>query len=165
MPLACRSFAATRESAQIKERIRSGVDSLVDRRLLRPLPLPDLYLRLLLRRAGKPARVGRLEPRPSNEDTQMLAEDYLRMGIARAIKAEIREPFQLAADRTILVVGGGPSGMAAAREASRAGYRVVLVEKEAELGGWLRTFKKQFPKSAPYRDLEAIDLDGSRFAS
>ncbi|MGA2964735.1 MAG: hydrogenase iron-sulfur subunit [Terriglobales bacterium] len=97
---------------------------------------------------------------PHNEDTQMLAEDNLRMGIARALKAEIREPAKIVADRTILVVGGGPSGMAAAREASRAGYRVVLVEKEGELGGWLRFFKRQFPKSATYRDLEAIDLDG-----
>jgi quinone-modifying oxidoreductase subunit QmoB len=96
---------------------------------------------------------------PHNEDTQMLAEDNLRMGIARALKAEIQEPAKIVADRTILVVGGGPSGMAAAREASRAGYGVVLVEKQAELGGWLRSFKRQFPKSAPYRDLEAIDLD------
>jgi len=93
-----------------------------------------------------------------DEDTQMLAEDSLRMGIARASKAEIREPAKIAAERSILVVGGGPSGMAAAREASRAGYRVVLVEKEAELGGWLRTLKRQFPKNPPYRDLEAIDL-------
>jgi len=96
---------------------------------------------------------------PRDEDTQMLAEDNLRMGIARALKAEIREPAKVAAQRTILVVGGGPSGMAAAREASRAGYRVVLVEKQAELGGWLRSCKKQFPKNAPYRDLETIDLD------
>jgi quinone-modifying oxidoreductase subunit QmoB len=96
---------------------------------------------------------------PGNEDTQMLAEDNLRMGMARALKAEMREPAKLAAEPTILVVGGGPSGMAAARDASRAGFRVVLVEKEADLGGWLRTFKRQFPKSAPYRDLESIDLD------
>ncbi len=96
---------------------------------------------------------------PHDEDTQMLAEDNLRMGIARALKAETREPARIAAERSILVVGGGPSGMAAAREASRAGYRVVVVEKEAELGGWLRTSKRQFPKRAPYRDLEAIDLD------
>ena len=60
---------------------------------------------------------------PNHEDTQMLAEDNLRMGITRALKAEIREPAKIDADRTILVVGGGPSGMAAAREASRAGYR------------------------------------------
>lgn len=96
---------------------------------------------------------------PHHEDTQMLAEDNLRMGIARALKAEIREPARIDSDRTILVVGGGPTGMAAAREAGRAGYRVVLVEKEAELGGWLRTFKRQFPKSAPHRDLETTDLN------
>ncbi len=96
---------------------------------------------------------------PHSEDTQMLAEDNLRMGIARTLKAEIREPVKIVAERTILVVGGGPSGMAAAREASGAGYHAILVEKEAELGGWLRSFKKQFPRSAPYRDLEAIDLD------
>ena len=94
-----------------------------------------------------------------NEDTQMLTEDNLRMGIARAVKAEIREPAKIAAERTILVVGGGPSGMAAAREASRAGFQVVLVEKEAELGGWLRSFKRQFPKNPPYQDLESIDLN------
>jgi quinone-modifying oxidoreductase subunit QmoB len=88
---------------------------------------------------------------PHNEDTQMLAEDNLRMGIARALKRETREPARIAAERTILVVGGGPSGMAAASGASRAGFRVVLVEKEAELGGWLRSFKRQ---------LEAIDLGG-----
>ena len=96
---------------------------------------------------------------PQAEDTQLLAEDNLRMGIARALKAEIREPAKIAAERTILVVGGGPTGMAAAREASRAGYRAVLVEKDAELGGWLRSFKRQFPKRAPYRDLESTDLD------
>ena len=96
---------------------------------------------------------------PGNEDTQMLAQDNLRMGIARALKAEIREPAKIAAERSILVVGGGPSGMAAAREASRAGYQVVLVEKEAELGGWLRTFRRLSPQSTPYRDLESTDLE------
>ena len=30
---------------------------------------------------------------PGNEDTQMLAEDYLRMGIVKAEKSEIPEPF------------------------------------------------------------------------
>ena len=97
---------------------------------------------------------------PRSEDTQMLAEDNLRMGIARALRAETRQPAAIATGRTILVVGGGPTGMAAAAGAGRAGYRVVLVEKEAELGGWLRVFKRQFPKSPPYTDLEAIDLAG-----
>lgn len=95
---------------------------------------------------------------PGHEDTQMLAEDYLRMGIARAGKAKVPEPFQTEIDKTILVVGGGQTGMTAAREAARAGYRVVLVEKQPQLGGRLNGFARLFPKRPPYRELEPVDL-------
>ena len=37
--------------------------------------------------------------------------------------------------KPVLVVGGGPSGLAAARALADVGQRVVLVEKEARLGG------------------------------
>ncbi|HKY95109.1 MAG TPA: 2Fe-2S iron-sulfur cluster-binding protein, partial [Kiloniellales bacterium] len=37
----------------------------------------------------------------------------------------------------VLVVGGGPAGLAAALAAARAGARVVLAEQESELGGSL----------------------------
>jgi NADPH-dependent 2,4-dienoyl-CoA reductase/sulfur reductase-like enzyme len=40
--------------------------------------------------------------------------------------------------RNILVVGGGPAGMAAARMAALRGHRVTLVEAEARLGGLFR---------------------------
>jgi 2,4-dienoyl-CoA reductase-like NADH-dependent reductase (Old Yellow Enzyme family)/thioredoxin reductase len=40
--------------------------------------------------------------------------------------------------RHILVVGGGPAGMAAARMAALRGHRVTLVEAEARLGGLFR---------------------------
>ncbi|MHC4405446.1 MAG: CoB--CoM heterodisulfide reductase iron-sulfur subunit A family protein, partial [Planctomycetota bacterium] len=97
---------------------------------------------------------------PANdEDTQMLAEDYLRMGMARAQKATLPEPFEAEIDKTILVVGGGQSGMTAATEAARAGYEVVLVEKEENLGGWLGRFPKLFPKKPPYREPEPVDLE------
>ncbi len=97
---------------------------------------------------------------PNDEDTQMLAEDYLRMGMARAKKASIPQPFDEKIDKTVLVVGGGISGMTAAMEAAKAGYDVVLVEKEAQLGGRLRGFSKLFPKTPPYRELEPVDLSG-----
>ena len=99
---------------------------------------------------------------PANdEDTQMMAEDYLRMGVVKAQKASIPEPFEAEVDKTVLVVGGGPSGMTAALEAARAGYDVELVEKEEQLGGNLRKFSKLFPKKAPYREPEPVDLDSS----
>lgn len=97
---------------------------------------------------------------PKHDDTQMLAEDLLRMGIARASRVEPAPPQPLPAEATVLVVGGGPSGMAAALGAAKAGYHVVLVEKEPELGGWLRVWKRCLPARAPYRELEPVQLDG-----
>ncbi|MFC1888684.1 hydrogenase iron-sulfur subunit [Thermodesulfobacteriota bacterium] len=96
---------------------------------------------------------------PNDEDTQMMAEDYLRMGIARANRATLAEPFEEEIDKTILVVGGGQSGMTAALDAAGAGHDVVLVEKEEKLGGWLNSFSKLFPKKPPYRDPEPADVE------
>ncbi|MDX6560245.1 MAG: hypothetical protein QOD65_59 [Gaiellales bacterium] len=46
-------------------------------------------------------------------------------------------PVMAAEPRTVLVVGGGPGGMEAARVAAERGHRVVLVERRDELGGQL----------------------------
>jgi quinone-modifying oxidoreductase subunit QmoB len=93
-----------------------------------------------------------------DEDIQMLAEDQLRMGITRLKNMEPLEPFREEdLSKRILVVGGGITGMTAAIEAARAGYEVVLVEKEQELGGFARKLFKQYPKSSPFRELEDTD--------
>ncbi len=95
---------------------------------------------------------------PRTEDTQMLAEDYLRMGIVKAQKMEPLEPVSDGISKTILVVGGGVTGISAALEAADADYDVVLVEKEPQLGGSLATVKKYFPTHPPYTDLEETGL-------
>ena len=46
-------------------------------------------------------------------------------------------PHPAARSKRVVVVGGGPAGMEAARVAALRGHRVVLFEKEAELGGQL----------------------------
>ncbi len=51
-----------------------------------------------------------------------------------------------AAGRTILVVGGGISGLTTAVEAAEVGYSVLLVEKEAHLGGRVAQHYQYFPK-------------------
>ena len=38
-------------------------------------------------------------------------------------------------NRTILVAGGGITGLSAAVEAAEAGFQVILVEREPSLGG------------------------------
>jgi quinone-modifying oxidoreductase subunit QmoB len=92
---------------------------------------------------------------PANdEDTQMMAEDYIRMGMAKVQKVEIPEPHIEEIDRTILVVGGGMTGMNAALEASWTNHKVVLVEKTGELGGFARKMYKQYPKSDAFDTLQ-----------
>lgn len=88
---------------------------------------------------------------PANhEDTQMLAEDYMRMGITKLTKYEDRPPFTEGTEKAILVIGGGITGMTAALEAAKAGSQVYLVEKEPQLGGWANKFHKVFTGQAPY---------------
>jgi quinone-modifying oxidoreductase subunit QmoB len=90
----------------------------------------------------------------NDEDTQMLAEDVARASVARLHNSKPPVPFLEDTSRDILVVGGGMTGMTAARAASRAGYKVILTEKEDQLGGWARRFSRVFPKNPPYKDLE-----------
>jgi len=97
---------------------------------------------------------------PANdEDTQMMAEDYLRMTMVKTQKMEIPEPY-MAEDlsKGILVVGGGLAGITAATEAAKAGYQVALVEKNSSLGGWMTKMYKQAPTKPPYTDLEESDI-------
>lgn len=52
----------------------------------------------------------------------------------------------VATNQTILVVGGGISGMTAALEAAETGKQVVLVERRPYLGGRVSQLHKYFPK-------------------
>ncbi len=97
--------------------------------------------------------------KPNDEDTQALAEDYLRMAIVRAQKAKIPEPHVEEVDKGLVVVGGGVTGMTAALEAAKAGYQVVLIEKEDHLGGWVAKSAKSFPRRPPYRELEETGIE------
>lgn len=51
-----------------------------------------------------------------------------------------------ATSQTILVVGGGMSGLTAALEAAEVGHDVLLVEKNPYLGGRVAQLNKYFPK-------------------
>ncbi|MBI5191354.1 MAG: hydrogenase iron-sulfur subunit [Nitrospirae bacterium] len=87
--------------------------------------------------------------------TQMMGEDYLRMGIAKAQKMMPAEPLVQDLTKTVMVVGGGVTGMKAALSASSIGYRAILVEKTGALGGWSAKMHKQLPTKAPFAALEA----------
>jgi quinone-modifying oxidoreductase subunit QmoB len=96
---------------------------------------------------------------PGEEDTQMLGEDYLRMGCSKVNDTELPTPYKAEEEysKNILVVGGGLAGMTAALETARAGYQAVLVEKEAQLGGFLAKNRKRI--TFPYKELSETGVD------
>src|SRR5690606_9314918 len=93
------------------------------------------------------------------EDTEMLAADQVRMAITQ-VKATLPPLPSVVQDynRLLLVVGGGITGLSAAREASKAGYPVVLVEKTDQLGGWANKWAGRMPHRPPYRDVQQMDV-------
>ena len=94
------------------------------------------------------------------EDTKMLAADNLRMAIAQAANSSSPSPrIEEALSERILVVGGGVTGLAAAREASAAGYQATLIERSDVLGGWSRKWSRNMPHRPPYRGLQPNTTD------
>ncbi len=96
---------------------------------------------------------------PNDEDTLMMAEDYLRMGLVRIKGSELSEPFKPEEEmsKDILVVGGGITGISAALEGAKAGYNIVLVEKEEKLGG--NQAKVGKIAAFPYKEIQDNTID------
>jgi len=97
---------------------------------------------------------------PNEEDTQLLAEDLLRMGVARLAKMTAPKPLLETIERSVLVVGGGLAGLEAARAIAAAGHPAVLVEVEDRLGGYLAGVKELVPECPPYDAPHANQLAG-----
>ncbi len=96
---------------------------------------------------------------PNDENTNELAIDYIKMGVAKAIASSYPEPIVLDVNSAVLVVGGGITGMNSALACANAGYKVILVEKESNLGGFYKNLYKLVPRKAPFLLLEHNDID------
>ena len=94
-----------------------------------------------------------------DEVRQEMADDYVRMGCAelKKMKLPAGNPNK-AESKRILVVGGGMSGLTAAFEAAEAGYETLLVEKQAQLGGWAANLWRRAPFKAPYAEPQDTGL-------
>jgi quinone-modifying oxidoreductase subunit QmoB len=87
------------------------------------------------------------------ETTQEMAADYVRMGCAEVkYQTPPASAQEKGGETAILVVGGGISGLTAAVESAKAGYRVTLVEKTGQLGGAAAQMWKDVPWTPPYQD-------------
>lgn len=89
------------------------------------------------------ARTGRWEDiAPCVSDTQCLMHVVFGQPVACLInpaagKDQQMEIVPTKTPKKVLVVGGGPAGMEAARTAALRGHKVTLIEKSAKLGGQL----------------------------
>lgn len=73
------------------------------------------------------------------------AKELVRMAASRAALLEAQRTVDVPVQHAALIVGGGPAGMAAALSLAEQDFPVHLVEKEAELGGNLRSVHTIMP--------------------
>lgn len=73
------------------------------------------------------------------------AMDLVRMGVMKVLKNKPLQITTIPITKKALVVGGGIAGMQTALDIAEAGYPVILVEKEASIGGKMTQIDKTFP--------------------
>ncbi len=72
------------------------------------------------------------------------AKDLIKMGVARARLLVPQEEAKVDVEPSAVVIGGGVAGMTAALSLADMGFPVHLVEKEAELGGFVRNLNNLY---------------------
>lgn len=78
------------------------------------------------------------------EKATQKARDLIKMGIARARLLEPQTEEKVDVEPTGVVIGGGVAGMTAALSLADMGFPVHLVEKEPELGGFVRNLNNLY---------------------
>ncbi len=73
------------------------------------------------------------------------AKDIVNVSVARAGLLKPQIETTLPVTKSVLVIGGGVSGIQSALDLADAGYDVTLVEKEASIGGIMATLDKTYP--------------------
>jgi heterodisulfide reductase subunit A len=77
----------------------------------------------------------------------------VRAAVAKARLLRPLEPIRLDARSHVLVIGGGISGLRAARDLSRAGLSVTLIERSPFLGGRMAQLDRVYPSADEARQL------------
>jgi len=80
------------------------------------------------------------------------AKELVRMGVARVKLLQPFEEQRNPVEPKALVIGGGVSGLNAARSLGNQGFPVYLVEREEELGGFVRNLNNLYLEGGDTRE-------------
>ncbi len=101
-------------------------------------------------------------PDPNGEVPELLkimANEYVKMGVTKLLKTNEQESQAFDANKVVMVMGGGFTGLTAALYAAKTNHDVILVEKEANLGGKAAGMYKTFPLSYPYTEAHETGIE------
>lgn len=80
-----------------------------------------------------------------SEGAQNIAQDHIRMQVAKARQLKALKPQKVMVRPSTLVIGAGISGINTALDLAEQGFQVYLVEKEPTIGGHMAQLDKTFP--------------------
>ena len=112
-----------------------------------------------------PATCGRVCAKPCETQCRRAESDgpiairNLKRFVTEQVGLKFRdEPFPVTRSKTVAVVGGGPSGLTAAKDLAEAGYAVHIYEKSDRLGGMMAKGIPPFrlPRNFVEADIERI---------
>lgn len=72
------------------------------------------------------------------------ALEIVKTAVEKIRLSQALNPIQCPVDKKVMVIGGGISGIQAALDIANRGYQVVLVEREASLGGHVAEMSRAF---------------------
>jgi len=79
------------------------------------------------------------------EVTTRKAADLVRMTVEKVKRNRPLSPIRVPVTKTALVLGGGIAGIQASLDIANSGHQVILVEKDASIGGHMSQLSETFP--------------------
>ena len=73
------------------------------------------------------------------------AEQLVKMAVSKALRNKPLQVSTVPITKKAMVIGGGIAGMQAALDIAEGGHEVIIVEREASIGGKMTQLDKTFP--------------------